>query len=174
MKYNLVNPSIQGEFNNSLKATNDLDAAQKFWNGMSRYFTNSLDNFAFTIMNKDGELSHFLATEKVSNNNVEYKIKKIKAELSHEESNKLISASKATQQGGKKHRKKKDKDSDDSSSSSSSSDYHIYRKNSNIYPIVSWDYWPSIYPVDIIDVVSIPTWVSPIVPTSMNYHVRLL
>lgn len=161
MKYSLINPSIKGEFNNTIKASSVMEAAQKFWDGMSRYFTNNLEKFPYTVMNEKGELSHFIAKEKVSGNNVEYTIKKLKMDVSSDKEEKLKNVFKQSQSGGKKHKKNK-KEGDDSSSSSSSSSYHVYHHTASIYPITYWDYYPTIYSA--IDVVSVPTWVTPLSP----------
>lgn len=167
MKFTLINPNIQGEFNNSIKAKNVGEAAQKFWDGMSRYFTNNLEKFPYTIMDNNGDMSHFVAHEKTSGNNVEFVIKKFKGTVSNEKEGKLKEKyNESVQSGGKRHKKKKHNDSDDdSSSSSSSSDYHIHHHMGNIYPVVTWDYYPTVY--SSIDVVSVPTWVSPLNP-AMN------
>ncbi len=166
MRFTLVNPNIKGEFNHTIKAKNVGEAAQKFWDGMSRYFTNNLSKFPYTVMDSEGEMSHFVAHEKVSGNNVEFAIKKFKGEISAEKENKLREKHReSAQSGGKKHKKSKKHDDDSSSSSSSSSSYKINHHMGNIYPIVAWDYYPTVYTT--VDVVSVPTWVSPLNP-AMN------
>lgn len=161
MKYSLINPSIKGEFVSTIKASSDDDAAKKFWEGMSRYFTNNLKSFPFTVMNSKNELSHYITKEKLSgDNNVEFTISKLKLTVDKEKEGKLVENFNKVQTGGKKH--KKHKKDDDSSSSSSTSSYHIHHINP-MYPVVYWDYYPTIYQT--VDVVSVPTWVSPLAPT---------
>lgn len=167
MKYSLINPAIKGEFNVTIKASNADDAAKKFWSGMSRYFTNNLSSFPFTVMNSNGELSHYITKEKVSDKtNVEYTINRLKINVDDVTKEKLVSNFNKIQSGGKKHRKHRDKSDSDDDSSSSSSSYHIHHHNViGTYPIVYWDYYPTIYHT--IDVVSVPTWVTPLAP-AMN------
>lgn len=163
MKYTLINPLIKGKFDSTLKAGTDLEAAQKFWDNMSSYFSNNLSKFPYSLMDGGGKMSHFVCSEKKNGSNVEYSIKRLKDGVKDEDEALL----KTAQKGGKRKKHRKNKDDSSSSSSSSSDDDYLYKRSmSNIYPIMSWDYYPLVY-TDVIDVVSIPSWVNPVAP-AMN------
>jgi hypothetical protein len=165
-EYRLINPLVQGEFQTNIKAASSNEAAQKYWNELSRYFTNNIDNFAFTLQRggRGGKCSHYRVKEKVMGNNVEFTISKLKNGIKKEHEQQLIELYNS-QHGGKKHKKSKHRSRDSSSSSSDSSNVkHIYHHNNiNPYPIVTWDYAPFVYNFDI-PYFSVPTWVSPFSP----------
>src|SRR5438105_13143025 len=126
--YKLINPFIEGSLKCHFNGDDNLDAAQNTWNTLSKYITNNVPKFAFTLENtKDGTLSHFLVKETMNgNDSVKYKILELddynnlgnindfKSRFS-----KFIDSRKLS--GGKKHRKHKHNREDDGSSSSSSS-----------------------------------------------------
>lgn len=172
--YKLINPYIEGTMVTSFSGASHLDAACSAWNSLSKYITNNVPKFAFTLENiNDGQLYHFLVKESLSGNRAaDYKISeinlKLKADAISQFKNRL------SMRGGKKHRKHDD-DDESSSSSSSTSDVFSAIKLSKLYtksqPIVYWWYDPLIYEVESI---YIPTFVAPIVPyievATINYY----
>ena len=80
--YVLVNPSIQGKIQKSIKAKNSNEAAQLLYSEISQHMNNSLPSFLFTIQkgsSGDGNMYSFQVKEhKISNNNeINYSISKI-------------------------------------------------------------------------------------------------
>jgi len=176
--YKLINPYIEGTMITSFSGASRLDAASGAWNALSKYITNNVPKFAFTLENiNDGQLYHFLVKESLSGNKVaDYKISeinlKLKPDVVAQFKNRL------SMKGGKKHRKRgadDDDDDDDDSSSSSTSDIFSAIKLSKAYsktqPIVYWWYDPLIYDVSSI---YIPTFTTSIVPyievATINYY----
>ena len=76
--YNLVNPTIKGQFNSSVKAKNSLEAAQKLYGELSQHFNNSVPKFFFTIQkgnSGNGKVYHFKVREsKTDDSSVELSI----------------------------------------------------------------------------------------------------
>jgi hypothetical protein len=151
-QYRLVNPVIEGKFNTVFSGQSELDAGEKAWAGISKYFSNNVPKFAFTMENvSDGNLHHFLIKEDKNGDNVDYSISELKLKRSKKEEAALRGKLQQlrAQHGGKK-------EEDESSSSSSSSDmknlnkmYSKLRYNtlSTAYttPFVYWGYTPYIY-----------------------------
>lgn len=177
--YKLVNPVIEGEVTTTFKGTSPLDAANKCWSSLSKYISNNVPKFAFTLENtKEGGLSHFTVEEKRKGKEAKFNISKLNLDLDDRKEKEFLKRIK-TQAGGKKHRKHGD---DDDSSSSSSSDvkgiispwspvglYSPYVTSA--LPITYYWYDPFIYNLDSI---FIPTFVYPLAPyveiTTLNYY----
>ena len=177
--YKIVNPQIEGDVKTTFSGTSALDAANKCWSSLSKYISNNVPTFAFTLQNsKDGSLSHFSVKETKKGKEASFNISTLKLDLDARKEKEFLKRIK-TQAGGKKHRKHGD---DDDSSSSSSSDvkgiispwspvglYSPYATNS--LPITYWWYDPYVYNFDSL---FIPTFVYPLAPyvevVSMSYY----
>jgi hypothetical protein len=167
--FKLINPSIQGNVKNTVSAENSLDAAKQIWTNLSKYFTNDVPAFAFTIENQNGgALSHFKVEETKHKNEASFKIELVESKLKSSDMKKFKRRidELPAMKGGKHHSKK---DKDDSSSSSSSSEafdaLKMYKKfskrNNSLSPIVYWWYDPSPYNLSS---VYIPTFIAPVQP----------
>jgi hypothetical protein len=176
--YKLINPYIEGSLVTTFSGASRLDAACSAWNNLSKYITNNVPKFAFTLENiNDGQLYHFLVKESLSGNNAaDFKISELDLVLNGNILKQF--RNRISLKGGRKHRRHhKDKDEDDDESSSSSSTSEIFsavRLNkvySKAQPIVYWWYDPLIYEIDSI---YIPTFVTPLVPyieiMTVNYY----
>ncbi|ARF09449.1 hypothetical protein Indivirus_1_72 [Indivirus ILV1] len=187
MSYKLINPSIEGQLKTTFKAKSSLDAANKAWTSVSKYISNNVPKFAFTLENtKDGSLSHFIVKEKLDGKNASFNISKLKVDSDSKKEEEFKNRI-AKQAGGKKHRKHslhashdshKEHDDSSSSSSSSSSDVKLISPFSpfghnywNNTPISYWYYDPYFYNLDSL---FIPTFVYPLTPyveiTTLNYY----
>lgn len=179
MSYKLINPSIEGQLKTTFTAKSELDAANKAWTSVSKYISNNVPKFAFTLENtKDGSLSHFVVKEKLAGKKASFSISKLKLDTDARKDQDFKNRI-AKQSGGKKHRKHDgEKDDDSSSSSSSSSDVKLISPLSpfgfnNWYntPISYWFYDPYYYNLDSL---FIPTFVYPLTPyveiTTLNYY----
>lgn len=177
--YTLINPSIEGNIVSTFSGKNQLDAAVDAWNGLSKYMTNNIPRFAFTLeRNEDGKLHHFLVNEKLAGDgSASYKISELDVDMKPSDVksfknriNKFKQSKAQEQAGGKKH-----KDDDSSSSSSSSSEVfdvlRVYNYATKTYPIGYWWYDPLVYRLDS---VYIPTFVTPLTPyievATINYY----
>ncbi len=129
--FQLVNPYIIGGMKKTFNGTTVHDAADKAWGNLSKYITNNIPKFAFTMKRiNDGKLFHFIVKEHVAKNKlVNYSIKEMSLKLSsNEEANFIKYVDNLESQLGGKKKDKKDKkhddddEDDDDSSSSSSSD----------------------------------------------------
>jgi hypothetical protein len=162
--YKLCNPVIGGDLKTSFKGKSALDAANKTWSSISKYISNNVPQFAFTLEKSDGSLHHFTVSEKKNGKEATFKINKLSLDLDRKQERdfKKRLAQGKKQAGGKKH-KKRDDDDDDSSSSSELegiispwTPYHT-----GILPITYWWYDPYVYSLDSL---YIPTFVYPLVP----------
>ena len=137
--YRLINPYITGSMNNVVRSSDSFRAGKKFYNGLSQYFTNKVDEFYMTVQNiESGKLSHFKINEKVKDLSsnpmvVDFNMVRLNDEFSPELQEKIIdkyTQLNNQQSGGKSHKKSHrrsrnkrinfDKESSDSSSSSGS------------------------------------------------------
>ena len=166
--YKCINPVIGGEVKTSFKANSDLDAANKLWSELSKYISNTVPKFAFTLEKQGGALCHFSVKETKKGDKASFSISKLNLELDSrkekEFKKRLVQGNK--QAGGKKHKKR---DDDDSSSSSSDngiispwSPVGLYSPyNTSLLPINYWWYDPYVYALDSL---FIPTFVYPLTP----------
>lgn len=154
-QYRLINPVIEGKFNSVFTGKSELDVAEKAWSGMSKYFSNNVPKFAFTMERiSDGKLCHFMVKEdKKGDEDVDWKISELnlKKTKKQEEALRRKLNELRNQHGGAD---KDDKDEDDSSSSSFDLNkaYSKMRYNtlSTAYtmPFVYWGYTPWIYDLE--------------------------
>lgn len=175
--FKLINPTLKGNIKTTVTAHDPLDAAKEIWTHLSKYFTNDVPSFAFTIENQDaGDLHHFKVQEKKQKNEASFKIEAIDSKLKAADLKKFKSRidNLPAQKGGKKHDKKKD---DDDSSSSSSSEFDALRMYKNfsqrtLQPILYWYYDPNPY---YLETFFVPTFIQTIVPyveiVNVGYYV---
>ena len=174
--YKLVNPHITGEFKNSVKARNSVEAAKILYNNMSEHFNNNLPEFYFTIhkgRSGKGKHYHFHVKEKREGEEVSFSLQthtirneksalaKFNQKLNKYKGSKLTGGKKETKKTSKKSKKTKKVELDDSDSSE---DYYRRAKSYvpiNNYPIYSWWYDPYLYRLDSIYVPTFYNYVTP-------------
>ncbi len=89
--YYLVNPYIKGKIKKSCEAKTPEKAASSIWEKLSKYMTNDTPKFAFTLMEKDKSLYHFLVEEnEPTKANVEFNIITLDLGLTKVHENKFI------------------------------------------------------------------------------------
>lgn len=93
--YRLINPYIEGEAVQVVRASSPFSAGTKIYENFSKYTTNTMDKFHMTVQNiETGELSHFQVKEKKKRKNgkeiVEFDMKMIKDALPEETEEELI------------------------------------------------------------------------------------
>ena len=175
--YVLVNPYIQGEFKNTIKTKNSIEAAKVFYEGLSEHFNNAVPTFYFTIQKGNsgkGPYYHFKVKELRKKSNVSFTLEPfdILGEVNIDAfTNKLTTfKNKIAQIGGKKKKKSKhspseSSDSESSDSDSSSDDYkRINTLIPNInQPIYYWWYDPSIYRLDTYYIPTFYAYITPVI-----------
>lgn len=149
MSYTLLNPYLEGKKIVSQKANINL-AADEIWSDLSTKIKNYIPEFYFSIQNsKDNKIHHIRVRENLENNKVKYNLKVLSNKKYHSNDKVLLNEIKNIDElkGGK--RRHKHKYDDDSSSSSSSSDDSVYTFPKSKYnsPVLSLNYYPSIYGV---------------------------
>lgn len=143
--FSLVNPCIQSDkLQTTYEAKKPMEAANKFYNDISKYFLSPVKNFKFTIKSNNGEYYHYEAKEEFSNDNIKFVIKAYNGNIIEKNLKNMKKLFK--KQVGGKHKHHRRRDDDSSSSSSSDSDDYLYRRVS--FPINSWWYNPFVYLVD--------------------------
>jgi hypothetical protein len=186
--YLLVNPYIEGSLDKVFSANNSLEAADKAYTAISKYFSNSIPNFKFTLIRiKDshvqsgGDYSNLDFTTKNNKHLLHFKVKESKVSNSDRVDFSivpfngklvLINQFKSSLQSHLNRHKKNNKNEkeggkkskfknhDDDSSSDSSELYETrVKKNYIIDPITYWWYNPFIYYTDQI---YIPSFVYPL------------
>lgn len=177
--YKLINPYIEGTLVTTFTAPSQLDAACSAWEAISKYVTNTVPKFPFTLKNvNDGTLSHFIVKESLrGGKSADYKIKQLDLTLSKDITKQF--EKRLAMKGGKKHKKdRKEGDEDDNSSSSSSSSsseefsaIKLHKMYTKAQPITYWWYDPIVYEIES---VYIPTFVAPLLPyievVTFNYY----
>jgi hypothetical protein len=184
--YVLVNPYIQGEFENTIKAKNSIEAGREFYKGLSEHFNNAVPKFYFTIQkggSGKGKYYHFKVGEKRNKNNVSFTLEPydILGEVNIDAfANRLTNfKNKFAQNGGKKKGSKKgskkNKKSQNFSESSSDSDSSSddYKKIKTLIPNINqpfyyWWYDPSIYRLDTYYVPTFYAYVTPVIEIVLN------
>jgi len=178
--YVLVNPYIKGEFNNTIKSKNSVEAGKEFYKSLSEHFNNAIPKFYFTIqkgVSGKGKLYHFQVKEKLKKNNVSFTLEpyNILGEVDFKSFTNRLNNFKnklnEDQEGGKKKKHESESESDSDSDLSSSSDN--YKKVNNLFynvnqPIYYWWYDPSIYRLDSYFIPTFYTYVTPIIEVVLN------
>ena len=173
-KFKLVNPTIIGTFKNTYTANNADQAAQNFWENLTKdgkYIAGNIPKFLFTLQDSSSsELHHYRVEERPTDKSAEFSITRENISLSDKhkkaflnEINKVQADAATKLQDGGKHRRR---DKDDSSSSDSDSDdidalFRYVRLRSVKKPLAYWWYTPSLYNIDY---VYTPTFVAPVSP----------
>jgi hypothetical protein len=178
--YTLVNPQLKGSIDVEFKCNSAIEAANLAYDSISKYFSNNVPNFSFTLQKGGAKFFHFNVKEKINN-------KKDKIKFIIEENStitnidgllKFIKVNDEELEGGQKddkhdkhakHSKKYKFDDDDSSSSSNSSDsdsdsdddYYYYKPITRNMPITYWSYYPHVYNLK---KVYVPTFVPTVTP----------
>lgn len=160
-QYRLINPSIEGSLQTTYNEKKPTDAAEKVWLTLSKYITNSIPKFAFTLEDDKGKLHHYSVKEKmIGGGDVKFDIAQIHEIPSKHDTELKSRVNKfAKQRGGKKHH------DDDSSSSSSSDDgfnaLKLFKNKNTVFPITYWWYDPLVYNYNTFYT---PTFVAPLYP----------
>ena len=172
-EFRILNPKIIGDFNDTVKGSNNLDAADKAWLKISEHITNIMPHFIFTLEEvKTKKLHNFEVNENPKGKVADYSIKEIEIHLKPEEEknfrNKLSRLTKRTSslKGGKK-KKCKDEDDDDSSTDEEEELYKKIKLIRNLnapQPIIYWWYSPILYKEYRLPSIYVPTFNAPLVP----------
>lgn len=172
--YQLINPVIEGTFNDVINSDSEMEAAKKMWERFTEHVSEHVPKFMFTLRNVESHgLSHFEVKEKLSDGS--YSIRQIGGLsisdddidnfLSRVDSVKDSESNSQSQHGGRKRYKKYNadgrhpypKESSDSSDSSDSedsddSDVNIYSavefRARNTTPIAMFHYTTKFYEQD--------------------------
>lgn len=173
--YILVNPHIEGSVDTKFKTKNSEEAANLAYESISKYFSNNLPKFSFTLQKAgSNQFYHFEVSEKINKNDkVKYQIKANKSISNVQGLEKFIEANQEKLAGGKDKSKKYrfDEDSSESSSSSESSDddyYYYYKPVNRSLPITYWSYYPYVYPLKKFYVPTFVPTISPYVYISLS------
>ena len=160
-----------------MKLGDENDAAAKAWDHLSKNFTSSIPEFAFTIRDDNNNYHSYYVVEKPSGKFADYTITKLNNVLTSlqqkalEDEHRVVEEKAAELIGGRKRYEKYDDDTSDSSDSSDSDGgdnfvdtvQNFAKTNSDKYnkPIVYWWYAPQIYRVNRFYV---PSLVAPLTP----------
>lgn len=181
--YVLVNPHIEGEFKSSIKARNSKEAGNILYKSLSEHFNNAVPKFHFTVQkgsSGSGKYYHFEAKEQRDDNQVNFVVKPLEANINSEsikafESKLANFKSKFHQDGGKKSKKsKKSRRYDDSSDSSDFdvSETNFYKRARSYLPttqpIYYWWYDPYVYRLDTLYVPTFYSYVTPYIELSLD------
>jgi len=150
MKFQLVNPCIEGSIKTKFKGETSLEAANNAYEHISKYFSNNVPKFLFSL--KKGEkYYHFIVSESINKENkLKYVIKHYNKIIEPEQFTKILSSTNNLKGGKRKMKVYSDSDSDSSSSSSSSAmdkKFYKYKQYDTTQPITYWTYYPYIYSV---------------------------
>lgn len=158
--YKLINPKIEGNLSTSFKASDSQEAAEHAWSALSKYVTNSVPQFAFTLENsKNGRLSHFVVKETLlGEGSAKWNISELNIKMNGDKAKQFMKRiGNAKMDGGQS----KDDDSSSSSSDEAFSMLKLYKNKNKIQPINYWWYDPWVYNLQS---VYIPTFVAPLNP----------
>ena len=181
VKYELVNPSILGQFNSTYEVTSSMDAAKQFWDDLSPHLTNNLPFMYITLKEQTGGLHHFKIKEKISEGSklANYSIKEVKLNLTKKQEMDFLNKVEKTktkkiaqiqsQVAGKSGRKRYD-GKKDSSDDDDDAYFNFTRYKRMNQPIVYWNYIPTIYRVTRFFT---PTFNVPLMPYIHIYNPKL-
>ena len=181
--YKLVNPYIIGSMDTVINAESSLEAANKAYNNLSKYFGNTIPEFKFSLKRLSNDKKviggskksfiHFQVNESSTNNDkVNYEIKEIDSNVDitkfQEMLNKVANQDNRLSGGehrreGREKRKFVPEDRDEELSDDFDFDLEKPRKGPLVYEPISY-YWydPYIYPI--VDRLYVPTFVLPLQP----------
>lgn len=165
MKYMLLNPYVEGTTISSNKKDVTM-ASEEIWNNFASNIKHSTPEFYLTLQDtKDNSLHHLKIMESQEGGNVKFSIELLNNKKYHQNDNILLDEINELKQTGGRKFKFKDSSSSSSSSSSDSSDSSdLEFKFGNSYkssPIMTLNYYPSIYGVRNI---LLPSFVSTFAP----------
>lgn len=169
--YKLVNPHIEGTFDPTINGPNYMEAAAETWKKLSKYITNSLPEFAFSLEDtSSGKVRHFVVKETMhGGNDVKWTVDKMDLKLDNNARKQFKQGIDKVQKksGGRRHNRKHRRSGDDEDDSSSSSDEYfsaikLYKSLNKYQPITYWWYDPWVYNLNNL---YIPTFSSPLNPT---------
>jgi hypothetical protein len=173
--YQLVNPHIEGSFKKLFSGGTPFDAAQNAWNNISKYITNNVPRFAFTLeRTNDNKLFHFVVKEDITQGVVEYSLERLDLKIPKRAVTAFRTKLKTVkkQYGGKKNddEDEDDDDDDDDDDYKKDDDYELYKRikrqmRTSSSEITFWGYYPW-YPIDS---VFIPTFIPGISPINEYY-----
>jgi hypothetical protein len=168
--YILVNPHIEGSMGVEFKCNSAIEAANLAYNTISKYFSNNVPNFSFTLQKGGAKFFHFDVKEKINKKDkIKFEIKENLTINNIDGLLKFIDNNESELEGGskdKKHGKKYKFDDDEDSSSSSDSDsdedyYYYHKPITRNMPITYWSYYPYVYNLK---KVYVPTFVPTVTP----------
>lgn len=181
--YVLVNPHIEGDVKNRIKADNSVEAGKKIYKNLSEHFNNAIPQFYFTIQkggSGTGKFYHFKVSEKIKNDNVSFTLEpytivggdnmsSFSDKLSNIKNKLEMSGGKKTKKAQSKSKSKsKPKDSSDSDSSSDMSSSDEYKYINTYVPVASQPisyYWydPSVYKLDTYYIPTFYAYTTPVI-----------
>ena len=173
-QYKLVNPTIIGSLNTTIKTNSPDNAMKQLWENLSEHLVGNVPNLLVTIR-EDGtkNLFHYNVKEKVnSTKDAEISYDKVNVKLSAKDRDNFLGQSEkvVSQRGSGSDKKKKrsryddDKDDSDSSESEEEDEYYKFMKFRKNTPISMYWYTPSIYASTGTFKIYTPVWRYPIVP----------
>lgn len=181
--FKLVNPKIIGDFNDTINANDQRNAADTTWVNLTKYMTKNVPRFLFTLENTEtGKLHNFQVDETIQGKLANYDITELDSNLTSSQikafKDELARLERKTKHlinmdGGKrKHRyhgyKNYDSQCTDDSSTSDSDDLYdkikLIRTINSPQPIVYWWYTPLIYTTYSLPSIYIPTFNPPLLP----------
>lgn len=174
MSYILVNPMVQGKFNNKFSGKNPLTAANNAYKALSKYFSNNIPKFHFTLQKtsrkgqigggKNSDYHHFKVTEKKKGKSVTFDLNKHNS-INNAALKKFRTRVAKIQSGGKK-----DDDSSSSSDSySDSSDYKHKKRYTTSQPISYYYYDPYLYRLNKYYVPTFTTYTTPYIEIPLYF-----
>lgn len=169
-QYKLVNPTIIGSLNTTVKTNSPDSAMKQLWENLSEHLVGNVPNLLVTIREEGTKnLFHYNIKEKVnSEKNAEISYDKIDVKLSTKERDSFLKEINrvSTQHGSgdKKKRNRYDDDDSDSSESESEDEYYKFMKFRKNTPISMYWYTPVVYASTGTLKVYTPVWRYPIVP----------
>src|SRR5579863_2838814 len=90
--YRLINPYVEGSIETISHEKNPYNAGKKFYNKLSEYFTNHVEDFYMSIMNVETKnLTHYHIQENREGDSVYFYMKVLPEKLPAETEKKLIS-----------------------------------------------------------------------------------
>lgn len=174
--FKLVNPKIIGDFNDTVNARDETDAADKTWLKITKYTTKNLPRFLFTLENtQSGKLHNFSVDEspegKIANyditefnsNLTDSQVKAFRNELARLE-RKTKHLTRGAQDGGRRHKHRHDDDSSTSDSDDLYDQIRLIKSINSPQPIVYWWYTPALYTTYKLPSIYIPTFNPPLLP----------
>ncbi len=174
VKYNLVNPHVEGKFDCACNGKTPSDAAANLWERLSEHLNNNIPQFGFTIQKASGgSLHHFSVSEKKSGETVTAKIDPVKVtKKAEKEFLKDLDKFKTMAGGAKDEFDDEDDEFDDAERQIGTYDWIAWQMNmlDRNQPFAFWRYYP-FYPFPS---VYVPTFIFPMAPyvevvTSFTY-----